>query len=63
MEEMYAALRMWDDIFRQRRLDHSEMGENDYGTKSHAAEPYSCLQVWVDIQEKSKSFKAIPVPV
>ena len=33
------------DIFRQRQLNHSEMGEGDYGTQSHAAEPYSCLQV------------------
>ena len=23
------------------------MGEGDYGTQSYAAEPYSCLQVWV----------------
>ena len=46
MEEMYAALRMCrkDDILRQRRLNHSEMGEGEYGTQSHAAEPYSCLQ-------------------
>ena len=28
-----------DDIFRQRRLNHSEMGESDYGTYSHAAKP------------------------
>ena len=26
-----------DDIFRQRRLNHSEMGEGDYGTYSYAA--------------------------
>ena len=30
-----------DDIFRQRRLSHGEIGESDYGTQSHAAEPYS----------------------
>ena len=39
-----------DDIFRQRRLNHSGMGEGDYRTQSHAAEPYSCLQVWVFIK-------------
>ena len=30
---------------RQRRLNHSGVGEGDYGTQSHGAEPYSCLQV------------------
>ena len=39
-----------DDIFRQRQLNHRERGEGDYGTQSHAAEPYSCLQVWVFIK-------------
>ena len=28
------------------------MGEGDYGIQSHAAEPYSCLQVWVYIVAK-----------
>ena len=40
-----------NDICRQRQLNHSEMGEGDYGTQSHAAEPYSCLQVWVKFWE------------
>ena len=35
-----------DDIFRQRRLSHIEMGEGDYGTQSHAAEP----DRWADRQ-------------
>ena len=30
---------------KKRRLNHSEMGEGDYGTQIHAADPYSCLQV------------------
>ena len=34
-----------DDIFRQRRLSHSEMGKGDYGNQSRTAEPYTCLQV------------------
>ena len=36
-----------DNISRQKRLKHSGLGEGDYGTQSHTAEPYSCLQVWV----------------
>ena len=48
MEEIYAVLTIThvhmcrkDDIFRQRRLNHSGMWECDYGTQSHAAKPYS----------------------
>ena len=29
-------------------------GGGDYGTQSHIAEPYSCLQVWVNIRSNSK---------
>ena len=34
-------------LFRQKQLNHRGLGEYDYGTRSHTAEPYSCLQVWV----------------
>ena len=36
-----------DDIFRKTQLNHSEMGEGDYGTQRHTAEPYSCFHVCV----------------
>ena len=32
-----------DDIFRQKLLNHSGIGEGDYVTQSHTAEPHSCL--------------------
>ena len=35
-----------DNIFRQRRLSHSEMRKGDYGTLSHTAEP----DRWADRQ-------------
>ena len=35
-----------DNIFRQRQLSHSKIGEGDYGTQSHAAEP----DRWADKQ-------------
>ena len=34
-------------LFRQRQLNHKGMGEGVNGTRSHSAEPYSCLQAWV----------------
>ena len=46
-DDLWRARVQKDNIFRQRQLNHSEMGEGEYGTQSHAAEPYSCLQVWV----------------
>ena len=45
MEEMYSALHMWSAHVQKRQF----LGkDSDYGTQSHAAEPYSCLQVWVN---------------
>ena len=41
-----------DKIFKQRRLNHIDMGEGYHGTQSHAAEPYSCLQVCVLSENK-----------
>ena len=32
------------------------MGDGDYGTQSHIAEPYSCLQVWVSLIKGSEPF-------
>ena len=46
-------------LFRQRQLSHMGLGEGDYGTRSHTAEPYSCLQVWVWVwgnRRKENSF-------
>ena len=37
----------------QSQLNHNGMGEGNYGTRSHTAEPYSCLQVWVVLNIKS----------
>ena len=49
MKEMYVALNMLTcsekTTFRQRQLNHRGLGEGDHGTRSHTAEPYSCLQV------------------
>ena len=50
MEDMYAALPMCTfaekTTFFGKDDYHSKMGKCDYGTQSHAAEPYSYLQVW-----------------
>ena len=42
---MHTILCRKDDIFRERGLSHSEMGEGDYGTQSHTAETYPCFKV------------------
>ena len=44
-------------LFRQRQLNHRGLGEGDYRTPSHTAEPYSCLQVWVFSLEHSNHLK------
>ena len=41
--------------FRQRQLSHRGLGEGDYGTRSHTAEPYSCLQVRVSLFGKKSA--------
>ena len=43
-------------LFRQRQLSHKWMLEGDYRTRSHTAEPYSCLQVWVLNGNQKKMF-------
>ena len=43
-------------LFRQRQLNHKGKGDSDYGTRSHIAEPYSCLQVWVSLIKGSEPF-------
>ena len=40
-----------DDIFRQRRLSHSEIGEGDYGNQSYAAE----LDRWAESNRVEKN--------
>ena len=42
-----------DDIFRQRQLSHSKIGEGDYGTQSHAAKP----DRWADKQTGIWAFR------
>ena len=40
-----------EDFFKQRQLNHKGMGDGDYGTRRHIAEPYSCLLVWVTLHK------------
>ena len=56
---MHAHVCRKDDIFRQIRQNHSEMGDGDYWTQSHVAEPYSCLQVWVKTFNNNESLSIV----